>query len=73
MAKKEKPNIVSGLVVKHLIFLTGRSPSILKLISQPKDFPIQFFCIVFTLFGQFFKFSSPSSNSCENFDMLKNH
>ena len=40
---------------------------------DPKDFPIQFFCIVLTLFGQCFKLSKPSSSSCENFEILKNH
>ena len=44
--------------MKHLIFLTGKSPSTLNSISQPKDFPIQFFCIVFTLFGQLSSFSN---------------
>ena len=72
-AKKENPNKVSGLVVKHFISSTGKSPSILKLSSQPKDLPIQFCCITFTLFGQFFNLSSPSNRSFENFEMLKNH
>ncbi len=55
-AKKEKPKRVSGLVVKHLILLISKSPSILKLISQPNDLPIQFFCITLTLFGHSSKF-----------------
>ena len=71
--KKEKPKRVSGLVVKHLISFIGKSPSILKSISHPKDFPIQFFCITFTLFGQFLSSLRPSSRSSENFDILKNH
>ena len=41
-AKKEKPKRVSGLVVKHFIFFTGKFVSILKSISQPNDLPIQF-------------------------------
>ena len=42
-AKNEIPNKVSGLVVKHLISLTSALFVIVKLISHPKDFPIQFF------------------------------
>ena len=72
-ARKEKPNKVSGLVVKHFIFFTGKSPSILKSISQPNDLPIQFFCIVFTLFGHSDKSFKPSSSCSENFEILKNH
>ena len=72
-AKKEKPNRVSGLVVKHLIFLTGRFPSTLKSTSHPKDFPIQFFCITFTLLGQFSSLSKSLKRSSENFEILKNH
>ena len=53
-AKKEHPNKVSGLVVKILIVLNSLQFSNLKSISQPNDLPIQFFCIVFTLFGQSF-------------------
>ena len=72
-ARKENPNNVSGLVVKHLIFFIGKFPSILKSTSQPNDFPIQFFCMVLTLFGHSDKLSRPSSNCSENFEMLKNH
>ena len=50
--QERKSKSVSGLVVKHFISLTGKGPLILKFISHPKDLPIQFFCIVFTLFGQ---------------------
>ena len=45
-------------------------PSILNSISQPYDFPIQFFCITFTLFGQLFKLSKPFKSSSENLDIL---
>ena len=38
---KEAPKIVSGLVVKLLFFLLEFET--LKSISQPNDFPIQFF------------------------------
>ena len=48
-------------------------PSILKSISHPKDFPIQFFCMTFTLFGHFSSLSKPDKSSSENFDILKNH
>ena len=61
---------MSGLVVKHFIFFTGKLPSISNSISHPKDFPIQFFCIVFTLLGHASNFSKPSNKSCENFDIL---
>ena len=50
-ALKRKTKSVSGLVVKHLILLTSGRPTISKSISQPNDFPIQFCCITFTLFG----------------------
>ena len=72
-ARKEKPNNVSGRVVKHFILLTGKSPSILKSISQPYDLPIQLVCIVFTLLGHSDKSFKPSSNSSENLEILKNH
>ncbi len=64
---------VNKLLVKHFIELTGILPSTLKSISQPKDFPIQFFCIILTLFGHEFNFSKPLSRSSENFEILKNH
>ena len=49
--------------VKHFIEFKGNFDLILKSISQPKDFPIQFFCIIFTLFGHSSKAPRPSSNS----------
>ena len=64
---------MSGLVVKHFISLTGKSPSVLKEISQPKDLPIQFFCITLTLLGHSSNLSRPSKSSWENFEILKNH
>ena len=49
MAKKVAPKIVSGRVVKTFTVLSLFE--ILKSISHPTDFPIQFFCISFTLSG----------------------
>ena len=68
-AKNEKPKSVSGLVVKHFILFTGKSPSILNSISQPKDLPISFLHY-FTLFGQLSSVSNPSKSSWK-LDMLK--
>ena len=59
IAKKEKPNKVSGLVVKHLMEFILLFSFNLKSISHPKDLPIQFFCIIFTLLGHSFKVLSP--------------
>ena len=70
-AIKLAPKIVSGRVVNTLIF--SFLSLILKSISQPYDFPIQFTCIVFTLFGQPSRSSKLSSRSLENSVMLKNH
>ena len=72
-AKKEQPNNVSGLVVNILMFLNSSQLLILKSISQPKDFPIQFFCITFTFFGHLSNFSNPFKRSSENLVILKNH
>ena len=72
-SQKENPNKVSGRVVKHLISLTGKSPSILKLISQPNDFPIQLVCIILTFLGQLSKSFKFSKRFSENFEILKNH
>ncbi len=48
MAINDAPKIVSGLVVKIFIFFTESES--LKSISQPTDFPIQFFLHVFYFF-----------------------
>ena len=72
-AKNEKPNKVSGLVVKQVILLTSGLPSTLKSISQPKDLPIQFFYMILTLLGHSLSWSRPCSRSSENLDILKNH
>ena len=71
--QKEEPNKVSGLVVKHLISSIGFPVSILNFTSHPKDFPIQFFCIILTLFGHSsneLRLSKSSSAKCV---ILKNH
>ena len=70
---KDSPNNVSGLVVKQLISLMFLEFSISNLISHPNDFPIQFFCITFTLFGQSVRPFNPSKSSLANFVILKNH
>ena len=67
------PNNVSGLVVKHSIFSKFLLPSILNLILQPKDLPIQFLCINFTLSGHLLSLFKSSNNSSENLRILKNH
>ena len=72
-AKKDIPNKVSGLVVKHLISLILPEGSTANLISHPKDFPIQFFCIILTLLGHSSSRSKFSNNSLENLVILKNH
>ena len=70
-AIKLAPNIVSGLVVKIFIFVPVFSIS--NLISQPNDFPIQFFCINLTFSGQPSSLSRSFKSSFENFVILKNH
>ena len=45
----------------------------IKSISQPKDFPIQFFCIIFTLLGQESNLFSSFKRSSEKCEILKNH
>ena len=72
-AKNEQPNNVSGLVVNILIVLNSLQFSKSKLISQPKDFPIQFFCINFTFSGHPDSFSKSCKSSFENLVILKNH
>ena len=42
-----------------------------KIDLHPKDFPIQFFCIIFTLFGQDLRLSNELKRSSENLVMLK--
>ena len=64
---------MSGLVVKHFISEIFFLDSILKPTSQPKDLPIQFFCIIFTLFGQLSSVLRFSNRFSENFLILKNH
>ena len=51
-------NVVKTFILSLLFLL-----SIWKFISQPKDFPIQFFCISLTLSGQFFNFSNSFNKS----------
>ena len=71
----EWPNKVSGLVVNIFTVLNSVLPSISKSISQPKDLPIQFFCIILTLFGCSFLALSvdhPLSKIYENDDKFKN-
>ena len=58
--------LTTGDKLKHYILSTEEFPSILKSISQPKDFPIQFFCITLTLFGHLSKSSKPVKSSSEN-------
>ena len=74
-AQKLAPNNVSGLVVYTLISLAifVNFPRILKLKTAPDDFPIQFFCISFTLSGHLSNFSNPSSKSSEKSEIFKNH
>ena len=67
IAQNVAPKIVSGLVVKIFndFFCPSSGLIILKSISAPIDFPIQFDCMVFTLSGQFFKVSRSDNNSSE--------
>jgi hypothetical protein len=57
-------------VVKTLILF---SLLVIKSISQPLDFPIQFCCINFTLSGQPFKLFKDSKSLSEYFVIFKNH
>ena len=61
MAIKETPIMVSGLVVNTSIFDSSSFTAKLKFI--PSDFPIQFFCCIFTCSGQPSNLSVPSNNS----------
>ena len=70
-AIKLAPKIVSGLVVNTSIF--SLDELILNVISQPKDLPIQFFCINLTFSGHPLKLSKSSKSSLENFVIFKNH
>ena len=62
---------MSGLVVNILIFLVYFEIS--KKRSQPKDFPIQFFCIIFTFSGQPSKLFKSFKSGSEYLEILKNH
>ena len=64
------PNIVSGRVVKQDI--SASDFSILNLISDPLERPIQFLCIAFTFSGNSTS-SNESSNSSEYSVILRNH
>ena len=65
--------IEDGKILESRFVHIGDVPVMAKSISQPKDLPIQFFCINFTFSGQSLSVLRLSNKVCENLVMLKNH